>query len=147
MATRRIDTQTLTGIADAIRAKKGGASAMTPAEMVTEIGNISGGGSQITKDEWTLTSDFSSNTQGFFYSSYCDRTFGGMQLFHYANNNATNYCATIAFVDNAKTGASTSAFRCINNGNQVVTGSSSGYPYNISAGTTITRFKMDYQGV
>lgn len=40
MATRRIDTQTLTDIANAIRAKTGGTSAMTPAEMVAAIASI-----------------------------------------------------------------------------------------------------------
>lgn len=39
----RILKSTLDDIADAIRAKTGGSAAMTPAQMVTEIGNISGG--------------------------------------------------------------------------------------------------------
>jgi len=42
----RILKSTLDDIADAIRSKTGGSAAMTPAQMVTEIGNIpSGGGS------------------------------------------------------------------------------------------------------
>lgn len=43
MAEYRIQGTTLDAIADAINAKTGGSSAMTPAEMVTEIGSISGG--------------------------------------------------------------------------------------------------------
>jgi len=39
-----IQSETLDEIADAINAKTGGSSAMTPAEMVTAIGSISGGG-------------------------------------------------------------------------------------------------------
>lgn len=40
MANRIIQTDTLTDIADAIRAKTGKSAQMTPAEMVTEIGSI-----------------------------------------------------------------------------------------------------------
>lgn len=45
MAEYLIQDTTLDAIADAINAKTGGSSAMTPAEMVTAIGSISGGGS------------------------------------------------------------------------------------------------------
>ena len=46
MSEYLIQGATLDAIADAINAKTGGSAAMTPAEMVTEIGNIpSGGGS------------------------------------------------------------------------------------------------------
>jgi len=44
MAEYLIQDTTLDAIADAINAKTGGSSAMTPAEMVTAIGTISGGG-------------------------------------------------------------------------------------------------------
>ena len=44
MAEYLIQSETLDDIADAINAKTGGSSAMTPAEMVTAIGSISGGG-------------------------------------------------------------------------------------------------------
>jgi len=44
MAEYLIQGTTLDAIADAINAKTGGSSAMTPAEMVTAIGSISGGG-------------------------------------------------------------------------------------------------------
>lgn len=43
MANRIIQTDTLTDIADAIRAKTGKSASMTPAEMVTEIGSIQTG--------------------------------------------------------------------------------------------------------
>ena len=43
MAEYLIQDTTLDAIADAINAKTGGSSAMTPAEMVTAIGSISGG--------------------------------------------------------------------------------------------------------
>lgn len=45
MAEYLIQGGTLDDIADAINAKTGGSSAMTPAQMVTAIGSISGGGS------------------------------------------------------------------------------------------------------
>ena len=48
MSEYLIQSETLDDIADAINAKTGGSSAMTPAEMVTAIGNISGGGSDLS---------------------------------------------------------------------------------------------------
>ena len=56
MAEYLIQSETLDDIADAINAKTGGSSAMTPAEMVTAIGSISGGG------EWT-TDGLASGTE------------------------------------------------------------------------------------
>lgn len=44
MAEYLIQDTTLDAIADAINAKTGGSSAMTPSQMVTAIGTISGGG-------------------------------------------------------------------------------------------------------
>lgn len=44
MAEYLIQSETLDDIVDAINAKTGGSSAMTPAQMVTAIGTISGGG-------------------------------------------------------------------------------------------------------
>ena len=62
MAEYLIQDTTLDDIADAINAKTGGSSAMTPAEMVTAIGSISGGGGFELN---TLTSmNFGSGTQG-----------------------------------------------------------------------------------
>jgi len=55
MAEYLIQDSTLTDIADAIRAKTGGSSAMTPAEMVTEIAAIpSGGGGVLQADNWQV---------------------------------------------------------------------------------------------
>lgn len=51
-----IQGQTLTDIADAIRDKTGGSSAMTPAEMVTEIGSIQTGGGGLFP--FSLLADF-----------------------------------------------------------------------------------------
>ena len=59
MAEYLIQSETLDDIADAINAKTGGSSAMTPAEMVTAIGRISGGGTDRLKTaEVTLTQDY-----------------------------------------------------------------------------------------
>lgn len=45
MSDRRISTDTLTDIADAIRSKTGGSALITPQNMATEIASISSGGS------------------------------------------------------------------------------------------------------
>ena len=145
MAWYRIAENVLDAIANAINAKTGGTAPMTPVDMVSEIQSIqTGGASLISKDEWTLASDLNSSTQGLYYSAYCDRTFNGMQLFHFSNNAASSYNA---FIDNALQGTSNCAFKCTNAGNVLTTGSSAGNAFNVSAGTTITRYKMDYQGV
>lgn len=51
----KIDSETLTDIADAIRAKTGDSASMTPLEMPDEIASISGGGGA-TWTEFTATS-------------------------------------------------------------------------------------------
>lgn len=56
MAEYLIQDTTLDAIADAINAKTGGSSAMTPAQMVTAIGTISGGG--IDPTEFTQIGSF-----------------------------------------------------------------------------------------
>ena len=56
MAEYLIQSETLDDIADAINAKTGGSSAMTPAQMVTAIGSISGGG-----DPWEKMISFMRN--------------------------------------------------------------------------------------
>lgn len=148
MAWYRIAENVLDAIANAINAKTGHTAPMTPVEMVLEIQNIpTGGGSQITKDEWTLASDWNSNTQSFYYSTYCDRSFNGMQLYHFSNNTASDFTAIIAFIDNAAAGTSMCAYKYTHNGNTSASGLSPGIEYRISAGATITRYKMDYQGV
>jgi len=58
MAEYLIQDTTLDAIADAINAKTGGSSAMTPAQMVTAIGSISGGGDpNVIVYEFTPVSD------------------------------------------------------------------------------------------
>ena len=57
MAEYLIQDTTLDAIADAINAKTGGSAAMNPAEMVTEIGSISGGGNIVeSSGSFTLSS-------------------------------------------------------------------------------------------
>lgn len=57
MAEYLIQDTTLDAIADAINAKTGGSSAMTPAQMVTAIGSISGGGVESVEGTFTLAND------------------------------------------------------------------------------------------
>ena len=59
MAEYLIQDTTLDAIADAINAKTGGSSAMTPAEMVTEIGNIPTGGGGVSPFTLSATSSYS----------------------------------------------------------------------------------------
>ena len=72
MAEYLIQSETLDDIADAINAKTGGSSAMTPAEMVAAIGNIPSGGGGANSVEYTpinivtvLNSSTIGNTNGF----------------------------------------------------------------------------------
>ena len=51
MSEYLIQGSTLDNIANAINAKTGGTSAMTPAQMVTAIGSISGGGTDLSMVE------------------------------------------------------------------------------------------------
>ena len=62
MAEYLIQDTTLDAIADAINAKTGGSSAMTPAEMATAIGSISGGGGELKTVEVTLTQDYAQSS-------------------------------------------------------------------------------------
>lgn len=57
MAEYLIQSETLDDIVDAINAKTGGSSAMTPAQMATAIGSISGGGGM----SWELIADYTSD--------------------------------------------------------------------------------------
>lgn len=70
MAEYLIQDTTLDAIADAINAKTGGSSAMTPAEMVTAIGSISGGGGiagwEYQKFTFTPTEDIGQYGSGGF---------------------------------------------------------------------------------
>lgn len=76
MAEYLINDSTLTAIGDAIRAKTGGVSLMTPAQMVTEIGSIpSGGGSGYAKKtgSFVLETDYT-------YANRADQTYTGSIL-------------------------------------------------------------------
>lgn len=75
MAEYLIQGETLDEIADAINAKTGGSAAMTPAEMVTAIGSISGGGgslpsiiSKIDGGSFTPASDLQSSALSISHS-------------------------------------------------------------------------------
>lgn len=69
MAEFMIQSETLDAIADAINAKTGGSSAMTPAQMVTEIGSISGGG-DITLETLNVSANGTTNApSGTAYNS------------------------------------------------------------------------------
>lgn len=60
-----IQRKTLTDIANAIRAKTGGSASMAPADMVTAIGSIGGGGGvtdRLKTAEVTLTQDYATAT-------------------------------------------------------------------------------------
>lgn len=79
MATKLIQESTLTNIANAIRVKTGKVDTMTPSEMVTEIGNISGGGTDtqlVAFIEDTITTPFYNEDivnvgkQGFYGKSF-----------------------------------------------------------------------------
>ena len=140
---------------DAIRAKTGESGLIKSGDMADAIAAIpSSGGSQITKDTWTLTSDISTSTQGFYYGQngatwMVDRTFNGLQLFHFGNNSASNNKAVLAVIDNAlENGTAFYVCRIERSDGTMTWGSnSSGIALLISAGATITRYKMDYQGV
>lgn len=70
MSEYLIHSETLDDIADAINAKTGGSSAMTPSEMVTAIGSIPTGGGDPQVRNWkvlvgTVTQTSKSNTVSF----------------------------------------------------------------------------------
>lgn len=74
MAEYLIQSETLDDIADAINTKTGGSSAMTPAQMVTAIGTISGGGAPsyhlfydetLTEEVDTIRIDIPANMQNY----------------------------------------------------------------------------------
>jgi hypothetical protein len=59
MSEYRIQSETLEGIADAIREKTGGSALIAPEDMATEIASISGGGSGYEWKTYTGTMSFS----------------------------------------------------------------------------------------
>ena len=141
MAEYLIQDTTLDAIADAINAKTGGSSAMTPAQMTAAIAAIpSGGGNPITKDEWTIASDYNGTTQGFYYGSgYIDRDFIGVQLIEISNNSAASNVAKGAYINTNSNhqGIPSTYLR-----DTSVTLMSAGQLFNISAGGVITRYKI-----
>lgn len=75
-----LEDSVLTDIADAIREKTGGSGTITPANMPTEIGSISGGGGEpIVVDRW-----ITSMSGGLFERLVVDNnvTFSGINLFN-----------------------------------------------------------------
>lgn len=67
MADRRISTDTLTDIADAIRSKTGNSALITPQEMAEEIAGISGGlGGVVYFNEFTPTTDYNNSNKATF---------------------------------------------------------------------------------
>ena len=99
MAEYIIQDSTLTGIADAIRAKTGGSAAMTPAQMATEIGSIrTGGGGKVLLADYTASEDvsaiqvdFTSEMQGYeLYEILLTGTFNKQPYPYVGVNSATN---------------------------------------------------------
>ena len=101
MSEYLIQSETLDDIADAINAKTGGSSAITPAEMVTAIGSISGG---VVPDEWHFVGEFEVlqdvhtfqiDTSNYNYSSYLIFANGSFSasdwVYAYINNYRSGY--------------------------------------------------------
>lgn len=98
MSLYSIQDTTLTDIADAIRSKTGKTASMTPAEMVDEIENISGGGaSTLTTKTITLNGTYSAeddNADG--YSEVTVNVQGGASMTEVANTYGTELVITSA---------------------------------------------------
>lgn len=75
MAEYLINDSTLDAIADAINAKTGGSSAMTPAQMVTAIGTIGGGGSGYAKKSGSFVP-----ASNYTYAGRAEQTYAGTIL-------------------------------------------------------------------
>lgn len=104
MAEYLIQSGTLDDIVDAINAKTGGSSAMTPAQMVQAIGTISGG-SSTTKTTYTQTESRENDTLGnvaAFRNAYLPATLEDGVYFVNITNNSNNsgYRAISLFVVN-----------------------------------------------
>lgn len=132
--------------ADAIRAKTGGTDPIQYdyennrgfADAIASI-QTGGGVGQITKDEWTLASDYNGTTQGFYYGTrYVDRTFVGVQIIHIDGNIASSNAAKGFYADSHY---SAESMRVYFRGSSF-TAQSAGQIFNISAGAIITRFKV-----
>jgi len=139
-----IQSETLDEIADAINAKTGGSSAMTPAEMVTAIGTISGGGSTpfvVSVDEYIHVENWLSDALGNtlnFCKTYLDydnhpRNF---KITYIENNQATIYNASV-FWTYPNSASSTQGNGCFKNTypNRTISSTAS---FRITAGAKIT---------
>ena len=98
MAEYLIQSETLDDIVDAINAKTGGSSAMTPTQMVTAIGSISGGGGiESEYYEYTHAEDWSTaqlgGTASNFAQVYCNK---GNGFYHCKVNNTMTGTGAIA---------------------------------------------------
>ena len=99
MAEYLIQDTTLDAIADAINAKTGGSSAMTPAQMVTAIGTISGGSGPtgytliyddtLTEGVNTIRIDFSASMQAYKWIYFLADSPTGSPTYPYVTVNKT----------------------------------------------------------
>lgn len=99
MAEYLIQDTTLNAIADAINAKTGGSSAMTPAQMVSAIGSISGGSGPtgytliyddtLTEDVNTIRIDFSATMQSYKWIYFQANSPTGSPTYPYVTANKT----------------------------------------------------------
>ena len=81
MSSLIIQSETLTSIANAIRAKTGNSGTLTPSQMATEIGNISsGGGDSGGSSGGTITGIDLSNGCSFYTILVSDTTKSGLDL-------------------------------------------------------------------
>lgn len=144
MADYLIQDTTLDAIANAINAKTGGSSAMTPAQMVTAIGSISGGGgASWVHQQYTLAEDWTTtaaggNTQN-FYNTYLSGTVGKVVIAIISNNTVTENSKAVSVVGINATGYSVNSnakvlfFNRLNATNGIV----SNFDFFLSAGSVI----------
>ena len=139
MAEYLIQSETLDDIADAINAKTGGTSAMTPAQMADAIDAIpTGGDNPVEKTVYTHAQDWSTyagggNTSN-FYNTYF-RKGNGLYYATIENNTASgDYKAIAATASIGMTKSNTVAFqRTVNDANDAETS----WSYLVSAGATV----------
>lgn len=112
MSEYLIQSETLDDIVDAINAKTGGTSAMTPAEMVTAIGTISGGEATFEQYLKNTIGDYSNDEVTDINGYACYRFGGGIRNLRLPNvtsiGNSAFYMASLSsiFAPNATLGAS-----------------------------------------
>ena len=146
-----IQSETLDDIADAINAKTGGSSAMTPAEMVTEIESIETGGGGADKyfefverkeyvhaENWTTDATGNGNN---YLRTYMPRPDSGNLLYFikFSNNSAPNYAITGGWCERSAINGADAVGVSIRNGNKYnASWTSSTLSLWCSAGATIT---------